>query len=57
MTYNDNNNSFNWNYKNADQEGFANACDKKFSYDMVSDNIQETNSLLTNEMINTAGQS
>jgi len=55
MTYNYHNNSFNWNYKNVDQEGFANACDTKFSYDMVSDNIQETNSLLTNEMINIAG--
>ena len=27
----------------------------KISYDMVSDNIQETNSILTNEMINIAG--
>ena len=47
MIYNDHFNSSNSNYKNVDWEGFANACDKKFSYDMVSDNIQETNSILT----------
>ena len=55
MIYNDHFNSSNSNYKNVDWEAFANACDKKISYDMVSDNIQETNSILTNEMNNIAG--
>ena len=47
MVCNDNNNSFNWNYTNADGGGLANACDKNVSNDLVSDNIQETTSLLT----------
>jgi hypothetical protein len=42
-------------YKNADWKGFTNACDIKFSCNMVSDNIQETNTTLTNELINIAG--
>jgi predicted DNA-binding protein YlxM (UPF0122 family) len=41
-------NSLKWNYKNADWKGFTNACDIKFSCNMVSDNIQETNTTLTN---------
>jgi hypothetical protein len=35
--------------------GFTNACDNKFSCNMVSDNIQETNTTLTKELINIAG--
>jgi hypothetical protein len=31
--------SLKWNYKNADWKGFTNACDNKFSCNMVSDNI------------------
>ena len=48
-------NSHKWNYKNADWKGFTNACDNKFSCNMVSDNIQETNTTLTKELINIAG--
>jgi hypothetical protein len=47
MIYSNQYNSLKWNYKNADWKGFAMACDNTFSYDMVSDNIQETNSTLT----------
>jgi len=56
MIYSNQYNSLKWNYKNGDWKGFAMvACDNNFSYDMVSDNIQETNSILTKEMINIAG--
>jgi NAD dependent epimerase/dehydratase family enzyme len=55
MIYSNQHNSLKWNYKNADWKGFAMACDNKFSYDMVSDNIEETNSTLTKELINIAG--
>jgi hypothetical protein len=51
MIYNNQHNSLKCNYKNADWKGFAMACDNKFSYD----NIQETNSTLTKELINIAG--
>lgn len=54
MIYSNQYNSLKWNYKNADWKGFSMACDKKFNNDMVSDNIQETNSILTKEMINIA---
>jgi hypothetical protein len=55
MIYRNQYNSLKWNYKNADWKGFTNACDNKLSYDMVSDNIQETNTILTKELINIAG--
>jgi len=54
MPYSNPYNSCKWNYKNADWKGFAIACDKKFSQEMVSDNIQETNSILTNQLIDIA---
>jgi hypothetical protein len=54
MIYSNQYNSLKWNYKNADWKGFTNACDIKFSCSMVSDNIQETNTTLTNELINIA---
>ena len=41
MIYSNQYNSLKWNYKNADWKGFAMACDNKFSYDMVSDNIRD----------------
>ena len=41
MIYNDHFNSSNSNYKYVDREGFANACDKKFSYDMVSERLTQ----------------
>jgi hypothetical protein len=44
-----------WNPPPGQYETGPVSCDKKFSYDMVSDNIQETNSILTNEMNNIAG--
>ena len=43
MIYSNQYNSLKWNYKNAHWKGLTNECDNKFSYDMVSDNIQETN--------------
>ena len=55
MIYSNQYNSLKWNYKNADWKGFTNACDIKFSCNMVSDNIQETNTTLTKELINIAG--
>jgi hypothetical protein len=55
MIYSNQYNSLKWNYKNADWNGFTNACDIKFSCNMVSDNIQETNTTLTNELINIGG--
>ena len=47
---------YNWNYKKADWDGFASMCDQTLSLDMISDNINETCSRLTNSILDAAGK-
>ena len=52
----ENEHDFNWNYKKADWDGFASMCDQTLSLDMISDNINETCTRLTNSILDVAGK-
>ncbi|VDI82655.1 Hypothetical predicted protein [Mytilus galloprovincialis] len=45
-----------WNYKKADWDGFASSCHKQLSESMVTDNINESCTHLTNTIIKIAGE-
>ena len=48
------NHYFSWNFKKAKWKQFINACDVRISEDLVSDNIDESNHNLTEELVNIA---
>ncbi|VDI46656.1 Hypothetical predicted protein [Mytilus galloprovincialis] len=45
-----------YNYKKADWEAFSSKCNEHLSPDMISDNIEETCSRLTNKILQIAGE-
>ncbi|VDI74210.1 Hypothetical predicted protein [Mytilus galloprovincialis] len=45
-----------WNYKKADWDGFASSCHKQLSESMITDNINESCTHLTNTIIKIAGE-
>ena len=45
------NNSFKWNFKKADWKNISKACDERISDNYISDNSENSNTMLTTELI------